>query len=69
MNFQLRVKTEKVGSELPIKGENAKSLKSTSNKILSFEKNIIISILVNKKRSDFKITPKNLSVSFYYLIR
>lgn len=39
----------KVGSELPIKGENAESWKSTSNNILSFEKNIIISILVNKK--------------------
>lgn len=69
MNFQLRVKTEKVGSELPIKGENAKSLKSTSNKILSFEKNIIISILVNKKRSDFNITPKSSSFSYYYLIK
>lgn len=60
MNFQLRVKMIKVGSELPIKGEKGKSWKSTSNKILSFEKNIIISILVNKKRSDFKITPKSL---------
>ena len=50
----------KVGSELPIKGENAESRKTISNKILSFEKNIIISILVNKKRSDFKITPKSL---------
>ena len=69
MNFQLRVKTEKVGSELPIKVENAESLKSTSNKILSFEKNIIMSILVNKKRSDFKITPKSSSFSFYYLIK
>ena len=59
----------KVGSELPIKGENAESWKSTSNNILSFEKNIIISILVNKKRSDFKITPKSSSFSFYYLIK
>ena len=59
----------KVGSELPIKGENAESWKSTSNNILSFEKNIIISILVNKKRSNFKITPKSKIFSFYYLIR
>ena len=59
----------KVGSELPIKGENAESWKSTSNKILSFEKNIIISILANKKRSDFKITSKSSAFSFYYLIK
>ena len=49
--FQFKVKKAKVGSLLPIKGENAESWKSTSNKILGFEKNIIISILVNKKRA------------------
>ena len=51
----------KVGSELPIKGENAESWKSISNNILSFEKNIIISILVNKK----EVILKSLLKVFY----
>ena len=36
-------------SGLPIKGKNGESWKCTSNKILSFLKNIVVFILLNKK--------------------